>query len=70
MLIELGGARLRAERERSLTWFGAMMPHLKKRPSHDEFVRPKPRATRQSREELNAVLMALATAWGAEWVDK
>lgn len=33
---------MRLERERSLVWYGAMLPHLKKPPSLEQFTGHKP----------------------------
>lgn len=35
--MQLRGAEARLRRERELTWFGAMLPHMKKPPTLDEF---------------------------------
>jgi hypothetical protein len=37
-LIEMEGAALRMRRERELVWWGAMLPHLKKPVSFEQFV--------------------------------
>ena len=51
---EIAGALLRIERERALTWFGAMLPHLKKPPTLQEFTgKPVDR-----REELRQCIEA------------
>jgi hypothetical protein len=44
------------------------MPHVQNRPSFNEFVSPSKRKERQSPEVMNAMLSALAAAWGAEKV--
>lgn len=36
--MELRGAKLRLRRERELTWWGAMLPHLKKPLALDQFL--------------------------------
>ena len=59
------GADLRAQNDRALVWWGAMMPHLKKPPAFDEFVKPRRQVERQSPEVLDAMFHALARAWGA-----
>lgn len=33
----MNGARLRMRREREMTWWGAMLPHLKTPPSLEQF---------------------------------
>lgn len=38
MAIEMDGAALRHQRERSNVWAAAMMPHMKKPPSFQDFV--------------------------------
>lgn len=44
---------MRMERERSLIWFGAMLPHLDKTPSLDEFTgRKKAGGRRQTMHEM------------------
>lgn len=53
------------ERERSMVWCAAMLPHLKKPISHEAFVRPSRKAARQSPEEQQRALEFLARAWGA-----
>lgn len=45
-----------------------MLPYSKKPISYDQFVNPPKRAERQSAEVMNAMLAALAAAWGAEKV--
>jgi hypothetical protein len=61
----MDGAAERAKAERALVWWGAMMPHMKKPPSFDEFVQPSRKPKRQDPETLEAMFMALARAWGA-----
>ena len=63
------GAADRLRRERAMTWWGAMLPHLKRPPKLDEFVDPRPTIQRQSPEVLQAMCEALAAAWGATKVD-
>lgn len=66
---EMNGAARRIERERSHVWWSAMMPHLKKPPSHDEFCGVRRKVEKQSPEMLLAMMTALAAAWGAEKVE-
>lgn len=71
MSIEMDGAAERDRRDRAMTWYGAMLPYLKKPPSFDKFVTPDARparAKRQSPAEQQAMLTALAAAWGAKQV--
>ena len=35
--IEMTGAAIRLQRERELTWWGAMLPYLEKRPTLEQF---------------------------------
>jgi hypothetical protein len=63
------GAALRIQNERALVWNGVMLHRMEKPPKFEEFTGIKRRPDRQSPEELNAILTALATAWGAEWVE-
>lgn len=51
-----------------MVWWGAMMPHLKKRPTFDQFVSPRAKPKRQTPQEQQAMLAALAAAWGAKQV--
>jgi len=68
--IHLEGAELREQRARSLVWWTAMMPHMKKPPSFEKFVGLQPKAPPpQSREVLQAMCDALAHAWGAKKVE-
>jgi hypothetical protein len=60
------GAADRAQEQRAMIWWGAMMPHLKKPPEFREFVSPKPRHERQSPDVLQVMCEALAAAWGAK----
>lgn len=66
--VEMDGAAERHRIERSNVWLGAMLPYMKKAPSYAEFVDPPKRRDRQSPEVMNAMLSALAAAWGAERV--
>lgn len=65
LMHELDGAALRLRRERELVWWGAMIPHLKRRPTFEEFTGPRAAPRRQGRVELQAMCDALAAAWGA-----
>lgn len=38
LAMELAGAKLRLRRERELVWWGAMLPHLKKPVTLDQFL--------------------------------
>lgn len=59
---------MRLERERANVWWGAMLPHLKKPIPLDRFVQGRKQVKRQSAVELQAMLDALAAAWGAKKV--
>ena len=68
MSVEMDGAAERRQHERAMVWYGAMLPHFKKPPSFDQFVKPKARAKRQTPDQQQAMLTALAAAWGAKVV--
>ena len=61
----MDGAQERDRRERALVWWGAMLPYMRKPPSFGEFVNPPPKQVQQDPETLDAMLHALARAWGA-----
>lgn len=65
-VVEMEGAADRGKVERAMIWYGAMLPHLKKPPSFDDFVWPAKRKERQDPEIMQAMLEALAASWGAE----
>lgn len=69
MVLEVKGAERRHEIARSMVWMGAMLPHFKKPMRHDDYVRPRRRAQRQTPDELQAMCDALAAAWGAKQQD-
>lgn len=65
-MIEMRGADRRARIERAYVWWGAMLPHLKKPMSLQDFVDP-PRVERiQTPVQMQAMCDALAASWGAE----
>lgn len=64
MALEMDGARLREQRARELTWFGAMLPNLKKIPTLRDFAGYGP-APAQTPEQVDANIRTLAAAWGA-----
>ncbi|WP_092886901.1 hypothetical protein [Roseicitreum antarcticum] len=68
MSIEMDGAAERQKRERAMVWCSAMLPHLKKPPKFEQFVNPKAKPKRQSPQQQQAMLGALAAAWGARVV--
>lgn len=58
----MGGAFMRIERERALVWYSAMLPHLKKPPSLDDFTGRKSRGPkRQTMEQM----ILTAQCWDA-----
>jgi len=61
----MDGAQERDRQARALVWWGAMLPHLKKPPSYQEFVSPRRKPVQQDPETIDAMLHALARAWGA-----
>ena len=62
------GAEKRQQIERANVWWGAMLPHMKKPPSFQQFVGQPGQPKRQTPQELQAMCDAVAAAWGAERV--
>ena len=53
--LEMDGAADRMKREKSMIWWGAMMPHMKKPPTFEDFTGFKTKAARSDWEaELSA----------------
>lgn len=50
MSLEVAGAQIRIKRDRELTWFAAMLPHLEKKPTLPQFLGEKPDEATRIRE--------------------
>ncbi|MBB4207285.1 hypothetical protein [Roseinatronobacter bogoriensis] len=64
----MDGAADRARNDRARMWLSAWLIRHQKPPTFEQFVDPPKRQERQSPDVMNAMLSALAAAWGAEKV--
>lgn len=58
----MSGAEMRIERERAMVWYGAMLPHLKKPPSFDDFTGRKRKGPK--RQPMHEMILT-AQCWDA-----